>query len=229
MSSHSADRSASVPRNKSKEFIAVPEEESDRPPRIETESEKAYWAEAEAIPPQPDIPFSQLRSSDFSRHNTSYWGGSIHWSVLRNYHFPSSFEFIVGGEQKSRVYRPLSTWEYEIELEKEELKSDAESPYHPPEASLPSISPPELQPKASNASTKPKISKPKAPRRPTSPTSSCESRIGPESTIVEPPPKIRRISQGARLPPPREGRVFARKLAHTIGSCSWGTHEESDD
>ncbi|KAD0332307.1 hypothetical protein E3N88_44437 [Mikania micrantha] len=134
---------------------------------------------------------------------------------------PSSFE-----EPTSTGYRPLSTWEYKIELEKEELKSDAESPYHPPEASLPSINPPEVQPKAS---TNLKVSKPKAPRRPTSPTSSCGSRIGPEPTTVEPPPKIRRLSQGARLPPPREGRVFARKLAHTIGSCSWGTHEESED
>ncbi|KAD4385236.1 hypothetical protein E3N88_25404 [Mikania micrantha] len=219
MFSYSADKSASFSRNESEGFIEVPGKESNGPKMIEVESALPYWAEA--IPPQPDIPFSHLRSSHFSRHNTSYWLGSVHWSAIRDYQFPSSFEYIIGEEPKSPVYRPLFTWEFE-----KEEKSDAESPYYPPEAPLLSINPPDSQPKAHMAFTNPKVAKLKASRRP---TSSCESRVGPESITAKSPPKIRRLSQGARLPPPCEGRVYARKFAHTIGSCSWGTHEESDD
>ncbi|KAD3066675.1 hypothetical protein E3N88_34555 [Mikania micrantha] len=171
MPSYSADQSASFSRNKSKDFIEVPEEESNGPRMIENRV---------------------------------------------------STELIL-------LVLPLSTKEYEREVEKEELKSDAESPYCYPEASLPPTNSQDSPPKAPMPSTNLTIGQPKAPKPPTSPTSSSESRVGPIPITAEPPPRIRRLSQGARLTPPREGHAYARKFAHTIGPCSWGAHEESED
>ncbi|KAD7117245.1 hypothetical protein E3N88_04513 [Mikania micrantha] len=104
-----------------------------------------------------------------------------------------------------------------------------QSPYRPLEAPLPFTSLPDSQPKASLPSTNPIVARPKALWTPTSPMSSFESRVGPRSITAEPPLKICRLSQGARPSSSRKRNVYAGKFAHTIGLCSWGTHEESED